>query len=779
MTEYIGDFLEDETVYHYFNTFDSNDPAASVTMTTLIDSDLYVYKDGNTTEAVTDGATVAINFDSRTGIHLLTIDTSAHAFYATGSDYMVMIEGATVDGGNITAAIFTFSIENRFNAAVTDGATLAAGAITNASLAGNMEIVFETDFGTNYNTARNAWVNNYTDIIGTMGNASFAAGALTSTEITSAAGITLANGAITDVSLAGNMEIVFETDFATNYNTTRNAWATNVQDQVGTGNLTADVIAISGDATAANNAESFFDGTGYAGTNNVIPSVTTVTGNVNGNVGGNVTGSVGSNIELGPAEVQAEVDTALATIHLDHLLAVDAADVVVNASVIAHMVSATEDWSTFVPSTDSLQAVRDRGDAAWTTGAGGAPPTTLQNTTIATLATQVSFTLTAGSADNGAYIGMIAIVEDQTTATQKAVGRISAYTGASKTVTLESDPGIFTMAAGDTIDIVALDPILPVTTEATLADTNELQGDWANAGRLDAILDSRMAEASIDTTAGAVDNVTLVATTTTNSDMVTEPPTTAQILAALFTGNQALDTTAGVLDVVGSISGNVDGNVTGSVGSNIELGPAEVNTEVDNAIITYNLDHLLLTATVAADMTAEVADNTIMSRILANGDTSAFVPSTDGLQPIRDHIGDGTNLPEAGGDGDHLTAINLPNQTMDITGTIDTVTTVTSRVTANTDQIEGADATDTLLAAVDAALDTAINQLAQGAPTATPTMRTGLILLYMLARNKVITQTSGTDALELYADNGTTLVLKKLLSDDGSDYTEAEMTSGA
>lgn len=59
----------------------------------------------------------------------------------------------------------------------------------------------------------------------------------------------------------------------------------------------ADVLRLSGDATAADNAESFFDGTGYAGTNNVIPSVTTVTGNVNGNVAGSVgsvTGAVGS-----------------------------------------------------------------------------------------------------------------------------------------------------------------------------------------------------------------------------------------------------------------------------------------------------------------------------------------------------------------------------------------------------------------------------------------------------------------------------------------------------
>lgn len=58
--------------------------------------------------------------------------------------------------------------------------------------------------------------------------------------------------------------------------------------------VNCNVTQISGDGAAADNAESFFDGNGYAGTGNVIPSVTTVTGNVNGNVGGNVTGSVGS-----------------------------------------------------------------------------------------------------------------------------------------------------------------------------------------------------------------------------------------------------------------------------------------------------------------------------------------------------------------------------------------------------------------------------------------------------------------------------------------------------
>ena len=43
-------------------------------------------------------------------------------------------------------------------------------------------------------------------------------------------------------------------------------------------NRFTNVTQINGDATAAANAEAFFDGTGYAGTNNVIPTVTTLTG---------------------------------------------------------------------------------------------------------------------------------------------------------------------------------------------------------------------------------------------------------------------------------------------------------------------------------------------------------------------------------------------------------------------------------------------------------------------------------------------------------------------
>lgn len=63
-----------------------------------------------------------------------------------------------------------------------------------------------------------------------------------------------------------------------------------------TAQIGVNVVQLSTDATAADNAEAFFDGTGYAGTNNVIPSVTTVTGNVNGSIG-SVTGLTASNLD--------------------------------------------------------------------------------------------------------------------------------------------------------------------------------------------------------------------------------------------------------------------------------------------------------------------------------------------------------------------------------------------------------------------------------------------------------------------------------------------------
>lgn len=106
----------------------------------------------------------------------------------------------------------------------------------------------------------------------------------------------------------------------------------------------------------------------------------------------------------------------------------------------------------------------------------------LVKTTIATLASQTSFTLTAGSADDNAYNGCEIVIEDSATAAQKAVAVVSDYTGATKTVTLLNDPAIFTMAAGDVVTIQPSRSVKPTVDNRTLdvSATGEAGLDFNN-----------------------------------------------------------------------------------------------------------------------------------------------------------------------------------------------------------------------------------------------------------------------------------------------------------
>ena len=99
--------------------------------------------------------------------------------------------------------------------------------------------------------------------------------------------------------------------------------------------------------------------------------------------------------------------------------------------------------------------------------------------------------------------------------------------------------------------------------EDTLADTNELQTDDI-PGLIGTV------QADLDTITGS-DGVTLA---------------TAQALYAPAKAGDNMGTVSSVTGAVGSVAGNVDGDVTGSVGSNLELGPAEVNAEVVDVLKT-------------------------------------------------------------------------------------------------------------------------------------------------------------------------------------------------
>lgn len=143
--------------------------------------------------------------------------------------------------------------------------------------------------------------------------------------------------------------------------------------------IPVNVKAISDDTAAADNLETAADGGSYnlggggvvtASVTGAVGSVSGAVGSVTGNVGGNVTGSVGSLATQAKADVQAEAEEALRTYHLDHLAQAGSAPTPADGSYLDNVMN-KDASQTFDPTTDSLEAIRDRGDAAWVTGGGG------------------------------------------------------------------------------------------------------------------------------------------------------------------------------------------------------------------------------------------------------------------------------------------------------------------------------------------------------------------------------------------------------------------------
>ena len=136
MVSYYGDFAEDDTVDIPFNTFTSNDPSASSTITDFINTDVHIHKDGGLTQRNNAaGITVSVDFDGITGNHLVKIDTSddtVGGFWVTGSEYQVRIEGTTVDGATVNSWIGAFSIE-RAGGTIALLKLIQAAVITNAA----------------------------------------------------------------------------------------------------------------------------------------------------------------------------------------------------------------------------------------------------------------------------------------------------------------------------------------------------------------------------------------------------------------------------------------------------------------------------------------------------------------------------------------------------------------------------------------------------------------------------------------------------------------------
>ena len=230
---YLGDFLADQAVNFLWSSNDGN--GASITRAT--DGTISVYKDNSDGSSYdetqsTEGITNDEDFDSLVGIHECCI-TTTNAWYETGHDYSVVLSAATIDGQTVNAVLAEFSIENRFNQTVVPDA--AGVAATQAEVATECETVTVTSMAADVMTASALNADAVTEI---------QSGLATPTNIT-----------------AGTIATV-------------------------TNQVTADVTAISGDATAADNLEATYDGTGYA--NDFAPATQASVGNIGSGAAGAV-----------------------------------------------------------------------------------------------------------------------------------------------------------------------------------------------------------------------------------------------------------------------------------------------------------------------------------------------------------------------------------------------------------------------------------------------------------------------------------------------------------
>jgi len=97
------------TVYHFFNTHKADGTPITLAGTPGID----IYKDNGTTQDADDsGLTLTVDFDSVTGLHLVTIDTSTDGtFYATGHVFNVVLSAGTVDSVSVVGTtVYQFKL---------------------------------------------------------------------------------------------------------------------------------------------------------------------------------------------------------------------------------------------------------------------------------------------------------------------------------------------------------------------------------------------------------------------------------------------------------------------------------------------------------------------------------------------------------------------------------------------------------------------------------------------------------------------------------------------
>jgi hypothetical protein len=318
MSRYIGDFTPGAVVRFRFPMLSQ----ALVPTTPTVNPTFAVYK--NSTIESTTGITVTVDYDGKAGLIFVAIDTSADpTFYVAGEDYDVVFTAGTVDGKDLTRVpVRMFSMENRSRKA---NVVQIAGQTANAAAA----VTFPSSVANETTVAARA---SQTSVDGKPTLAQIEASTVLAKEATVAARAsqTSVDGKPTLAQIEASTVLAKEATVAAR------ASQTSVDGKPNLAQIEASTV-LAKEATVAQLDESI----------QLIKDDTTA-----------LIIAVGSVL----ARIGAFTGTGVNTI-LGFLRALLRKD--------GGITTPSDVGGTYSHATDSLEAIRDRGDAAWTTGAGG------------------------------------------------------------------------------------------------------------------------------------------------------------------------------------------------------------------------------------------------------------------------------------------------------------------------------------------------------------------------------------------------------------------------
>lgn len=223
-----------------------------------------------------------------------------------------------------------------------------------------------------------------------------------------------------------------------------------------TAQLGVNVVQISADATAADNAEAFFDGTGYAGTNNVIPTVTNVTNLHASAATAAALATVDSNVDAILVDTGTTLPGVLGTPAGADMSADIAAIKAETASIVADTNELQGDWANggrldliiddiLVDTGTSLPALISAIPVL-------TPSTRIASTTIGTVNSQTNFTLSAGPDEDDILNGSMIIITSILDSDNKYPVEVTDFVGSTRTVTIAAAPP-FTLAGSETVSV--------------------------------------------------------------------------------------------------------------------------------------------------------------------------------------------------------------------------------------------------------------------------------------------------------------------------------------